>query len=302
MIRPKTTIVAAAVAAALVLPASALAAKPATLIAKTFKHKGYAWSLIVTDNGAKDALTLLAAKHAGRSTQMHTYSFSRGVALKVAGNLGSATLNAKLGRYGSIRMAFRATGKLRSAAPPKGCTGEKAKSRPGKLAGKRGFAVTADSTFFRKIVTSVLAATLVRSGRLECGGGGGGGTPAGGLTLSGSNAAGDAVSLIASKSPSGAVTQIVSVVEAPTATAPASVSHAITAEGPSSSFTAAEDLSSAHVDGVGAFLAGALDFTADGAFGSSAFGTLSGGYTARFDSIGAQTPAAGGLTGALTRS
>ena len=62
-------------------------------------------------------------------------------------------------------------------------------------------------------------------------------------------------------------------------------------------------MSSASVNAVGPFLSGTLSFTAAGASGNTAAGTLSGNYTAKFDVIGPQSPAAAGdLPGVLTRS
>ncbi|HUE95447.1 MAG TPA: hypothetical protein VMN39_02255 [Longimicrobiaceae bacterium] len=82
------------------------AANGATLVSASFAHKGYVWTVIATDNGAKDALVFTAVRRSGASTQTHVYSFSSGVVFSVAKNLSSATLLTRLGAYGTMNARF----------------------------------------------------------------------------------------------------------------------------------------------------------------------------------------------------
>jgi hypothetical protein len=85
------------------------------------------------------------------------------------------------------------------------------------------------------------------------------------------------------------VTESVIVTEDKTKTAPASINHMISSPAPGSAFTVAADLTSAHATGAGPFLSGALDF-AGAAQGTTAFGQITGDFTAKFDSIGPRSP------------
>jgi hypothetical protein len=298
------TAAATAALLALALPSAAHeahAAQSASLVA-SFEHKGYAWTMIVTD-GARDSLTLMATRKAGQATQTHTYSFSSGVNFKVGAGLASATLTANLGQFGRVNAAFRAGAALRSSSPPRGCSGPKSEARAGTLGGKPGLGFTIDSTFFKTISKPSVKASIFRqkgAGQLRCGTptGGGTGQPAGQISLIAASQ--DRLTISVTKSKVGAVTQSVTSFET---VAGASVFHSISSPAAASTFTVADDLSTARVTGAGPFLSGALDFTASAAAGKVSPGTLAGNFTARFDSIGAKSPAAGGeLFGTLTRS
>jgi hypothetical protein len=295
-------IVATAVAA--LVPASsagAPAAASATLFTTPFVYKGYSWSLVASNTGGKSSLLISATKHAGGATQTHIYTFQSGVSFTASPTLSSANLVAHLGQYGTIRARFRGAGALTLRGLPPPCKGPKFSSRAGSLS---GFAFVADTTFFKRVAKAPVAATVGRLGagvQLNCGGPVK--PPTGALSLSGSATTGGIVSVSATKTAAGAVTQSVSVFEEQAKTAPATVFHTITTPAPTGSFTAAPDLSSASVNAVGPFLSGTLSFTASGASGNTAAGTLSGNYTAKFDVIGPQSPAAAGdLPGVLTRS
>jgi hypothetical protein len=262
--------------------------------------------VIVSNQAGKASLLLSATKTAGGATQSHTYSFSSGVSFTVRPSLSTATLFARLGRYGTVKATFRGSGALATKSLPPPCTGPKFQSRTGSLV---SFGFTADTTFFRKVAKSPLAATISRlggTGNVSCGGAGSGvGTkpPAGGASLAGFATGAGTTTVVVSKDASGAVTQTVTFSGEPAQNVPTTVSHMITTQAQSGSFTFADDLSSATVTGAGPFLSGNLNFTSTGSFGNTAAGTLSGDYTAKFDSVGPQSPASSGaLQGTLTKS
>jgi hypothetical protein len=90
----------------------------------------------------------------------------------------------------------------------------------------------------------------------------------------------------------GKVTQTAMRSDTAAATAPASVFHMITATAGASGLDAATDLTSATAAGTGPFFSGSLSFSGE-ATGTMATGTVSGSFTAKFDSIPAFTPAPG---------
>jgi hypothetical protein len=297
----------AAAALALIISAPGTAAPTAgsaLLFTKSFSYKGYEWSLIATDgqSGKPDSLTIFGQKKSGRASQTHSWSFGKGVTFNASASLSSATLIAKLGRYGTINARFSGSGGLSTKSLPAPCKGPKFQTRDGDLS---GFSFNADTTFFRKVSAGSLDASLTRqpaSGQITCGTGtGGGGVPRpkpGELSLSAFGTGGQKLSMVASKKSSGEVAQTVYVFDQ---AAPASaVVHAISATAPSSSFMAAGDLKSARVNGAGAFLSGTASFSAQTAFGKVATGKLSGSYVARFDSIGLK--AVTGLPATLTKT
>ena len=125
----------------------------------------------------------------------------------------------------------------------------------------------------------------------------GGGRPAGSLTLAAVRSEGDSTFMISASKTGGEVTQSAIAMDR---VGSATVLHAIVARAPASGFEAAADLRSARVASAGPFLSGTLDFTADSASGTSAFGDVSGDFVARFDSIGHRSSS--GTSGFLTRS
>jgi hypothetical protein len=280
-----TMLGAAAAAAVLAAPASALA-DGASVIAGPVKVKGYDVSLTATDGGASDSLGVLAVKRSGNSTQMHSWSFTGGVSVSVKG--AKATIKGSLGRYGSINASVNAARKTRGTVPA-GCKGAAGSVRAGKLAGKTKLVL--DTTFFKTVAPKSLNAQISQSGKLDCSGNAGG-TPTSGLMLTASrNGDGGQLMLNIIKTGS-AVTQQVMRMDPAAATAPASVMHLISSQTGAAGLDAAADLSKATAAGVAPFLSGTLSFEGE-AMGGMATGPLSGDFAAKFDSIGTQSLPAG---------
>lgn len=263
-----------ALAAALALPSAASAAT--TLTAGPVKVKGGYQMTLIANDAKKDTLTVMLGKSGGKDLQQHMYTFDAGV------KNTARSIDAKLGRYGSIKLAL-GNATSGTSALPKGCKGKPGKTLKGTLSGSVKF--VADRTYFKTIKASSLPGQSFKAGKIDCSGTGGnpGQTPggAGGATLTVSGQLdGGSLSFTATKG-----TQSAFVMEAAAKAAPASVMHFITAEAPASAFEVAGNLSSATVKGEAPFLTGTGTFEGEGA-GSSATGTLSGSLAANFDSIG----------------
>jgi hypothetical protein len=279
------TVSCAALAAAglLALPAVAGAAGSNTVVAGPLKVKdGYSLTLMATDGGARDSLDAVLTRTAGKSTQMHDYAFAKGVKVAVKGT--RATIKGSLGRFGRVDLKLIATKRTRGVVP-KGCTGKAGATWSGTATGQ--LKLVADKTYFRTISAKRLPASILGASKLRCGGGdgaGNGGGGAHGVTLMKTiDTAASTKTLVLSAGGGAGVSQMVSVIDKNTA--PARVSHIITARAGASGLQAASDLSSATAAGAAPFLGGTLRFAGD-AFGSMATGTLSGDFTAKFDSIG----------------
>lgn len=271
-----------ALSGALAVPASALA--DSTLVAGPVKVKGYDLNLTATD-GATDALSVMASKRSGSSTQMHMWSF-KGVNVSIKG--AKATIKGSLGRLGQIDAKVLA-GAKQTAKAPAGCTGSAGSARSGKLTGKTKLAL--DTGFFRTVAPkSMKAQILGAGGKLSCAGTPGAATK--GLILTSSAETPDGQLMVSVSKVGSAVTQQVMRMDPDAATAPASVMHMISAQTGASGLQAAGDLSSASAPAAGPFLAGTLGFAGEG-MGTMATGTLTSALTAKFDSIGAQTLPAG---------
>jgi hypothetical protein len=275
-----------AAAGALVVPAAASASS--SLYAGPVKVKGYSVSLYATDGGASDTLGVTAVKRSGGSQQMHSWSFS-GVSVSIKG--AKATIKGNLGRYGKLNARVVAPVKAKGTVPA-GCTGKPGSTRKGKLTGAK---LVLDSSFFRKFAPKSMKAMIVRSGKLNCSGdgngGNGGGTPSGLMLMSTVDGPDGQLMVNVVKS-AGKVTQQVTRMDAAAATAPATVFHMISATAGAAGLDAAADLSSATAAAAGPFLSGTLSFAGE-AMGTMAAGAVSGDFTARFDSIGAQSLPAG---------
>jgi hypothetical protein len=289
------TAVAALAALAVTLPGNAAAAPTATLVAGPVAVHGYQLTLIAS-SGASASLTVNLVRKAGGATQTHVYSFKLSPsALKVAPRLASASLvtGTQLGGFGAVTMRLARAGKLTRGTS----CGATFSGRSGTLAGS--LRLVLDTTFFRTVVERSLPARLSSgTSKLTC-------APPPptrnqpGLTLTAlpsSTGAGGPI-FTAAKTAAGAVTEAFFVSEQ---RAPASITHSIVAKAAASAFTAAADLSSAHLDGgAGApFLGGALDFAAQAPAQSAAgctqaVGQLSGSLVGHFDSIGDQTAGSG---------
>lgn len=280
----------------LALAAPATAAADTTLTAGPLKVRDYQLNVLATD-GAKDSLTLMLTRRSGGSTQTHMYAFASGVTVKAGGRKPSIV--ARLGRYGSVKLAV---GGLRAGARgtvPGGCTGSPGKQERGTFTG--ALKVTLDTTYFKTVKASRLPGTRATGGSLRCDGDAPG-QQRSGLMLNATAQREDGSFLMfgATRDGAGKVTQQAIVNDAAAKVAPASSAmHMIVASAPASGFTVAADLSSAAVAAAAPFLSGALSFQGE-AFGDMATGALAGGLTARFDSIGAQTVPAD-ATGMLIR-
>jgi hypothetical protein len=233
------------------------------------------------------ALSVQLHRAAGKASQTHLYSTSKGVKVKVAGDLASGRVIAPLGPLGKVKLTLGATGPLRTSAPPKGCTGSKSKTRAGVLRGT--FSLKADGgRYFGTIKQRSLKATVIKGGKLSCAtpngpGQGGHGAP-NTTTLSRSHMDGSEMTTYSAMRQGGKVTQSAMRMDDPAATGPVRVMHLISA--PGGAFDVASDLGTASVIGAGPFLSGRLAFTADDAFGSTAIGTATGDLVAKFDPIG----------------
>jgi hypothetical protein len=279
----------AAGAAILAVPAGASAAGP-TVVAGPVKVKAYDMTVVASSG----SLSVQLHRAAGKASQTHLYSTSKGVKVKVAGNLASGRVAAPLGPLGKVKLKLKATGPLRKTAPPKGCTGSKTKTRAGVLRGS--FSLKADGgRYFGTIKQRSLKATVLKGGKLSCtapnGPGQGGQGAPNTTTLSRSHMDGSQMTTYSAMRQGAKVTQSAMRMDDPAATAPVSVMHMISA--PGGAFDVASDLGSASVNGAGPFLSGHLGFTADDAFGSTAIGTATGDLVAKFDPIGSVSLLAG---------
>jgi hypothetical protein len=285
MNRSSMLLAATAATALLAAPAGASAAG-STVVAGPLKAKGYDITLTASDNGASDSFAVTATKTAGRSMQMHSWSFASGVSVAIKG--GKATIKGSLGRYGAINAVVK-TGGAGKGAVPKGCTGTAGSARTGKLTGATRLAL--DTTFFKTLKPKSLKAQIVSGGSLKCTGGAPqqGGK---GLMLTHSAEGADGQTMLTLTKAGDQVTQMAMRTDTASATAPASVFHMISATTGASGLDAASDLTSAKAAAAGPFFSGTLSFAGE-ATGTMATGTLSGTFTAKFDSIPAFTPAAG---------
>jgi hypothetical protein len=285
MNRSSTLLAATAATALLAAPAGASAAG-STVVAGPLKAKGYDITLTASDNGAGDSFGVTATKTAGQSMQMHSWSFSSGVAVSIKG--GKATIKGSLGRYGAINAVVK-TGGAGKGAVPNGCTGSAGSSRSGRLTGSTKLVL--DTTFFKTLKPKALRALIVSGGSLKCGGSS---RPqaGGGLMLTHTAEGADGQMMLTLTKSGGKVTQTAMRSDTAAATAPASVFHMITATAGASGLDAATDLTSATAAGAAPFFSGSLSFSGE-ATGTMATGTVSGSFTAKFDSIPAFTPAPG---------
>jgi hypothetical protein len=273
---------AAAATALLAMPAAALA-DGGSVIAGPIKAKGYSISLTATD--ASDSVGVTAIRTAGGSQQMHSWSFT-GVKVSIKG--AKATIKGSLGRFGKLNAKVATSGRAKGRVPA-GCTGTAGSARKGRLTGKSKLVL--DSTFFKKVKLKSVKAQIVKSGKLDCSAGGGTNQAKGLMLMSSLDGPAGRLMVTVTKS-AGSVTQQVMRTDAPAATAPATVLHLISARTGASGLAAAADLSSASAPAAGPFLGGTLSFAGQ-PMGTMAPGAISGDFTAKFDSIGAQALPAG---------
>jgi hypothetical protein len=276
-------------AAVLAVPAVASAATP-MVVSQPVAVKAYKMSVVAS--GGQLSISMIRSQ--GGSSQTHYFSLAKGARTKIASSLASGTVSAPLGAYGTVKLKLKATGPLKTSAPPKGCTGTRSKTRAGVLTGT--FKLAADhGAYFGTIKRTSLPVTVFKGGTIKCTTTPGDpGTPGGtssSTLLSRSDFNGGEMTSYTAIKTAGKVTQSVMRMEDSSATSPLSIMHMINAG--AGSFDAAADLSSASVTGAGPFLSGTLDFASDSSYGSGAVGTASGNLVAKFDSIGT-VPLTGG--------
>lgn len=282
-----TARVAAGGALLLALPAVAGAVvTPPTLSASVGTTKHYQVEFSASPYGAE----LDFARTLHGATQIHTldnYS-STGVSYTAAADLSSAQIVAAWGSHGKVSMTFTPTGPAKQELP-KGCTGRAALSRNGVLRGT--LTAKLDKRFFKTFKRTSFKATLSQSGSFFCGTGGGGfGGP--GLSILSAGKVGKLqVSFV--RFGRGKVTENASVTQQ-SAAGNWILRHSISETASSSALKIAADASSASAKGAAPFLSGTLRFRALGTHTStSATGSASGSFAAKFDSIGTQRLARG---------
>ena len=284
----RTPALAALCAAGLLAAPAGASAAGSTVIAGPLKVKDYTMTVTATD-GATDSFGVMFNRTAGKSTQMHSYSFSQGVSVKARGS--SASIKGSLGRYGKVDLTLKGAGAAKKGVVPKGCTGTAGKSRAGTLRGS--FKLVADTTYFKTVSAKSLKAQIAKGGSLKCDGSHGGETKAP-TTLSVSLQQPEGMLMFsAGKAADGSVNQQAMRMDEAGATAPASIMHLINAPGGAAAFAPSADLASATGSAISPFFSGAFSFASEMAMGTSAMGKLSGDLVAAFDSIGKQPIAAG---------
>lgn len=153
-------ILAAALAAALVLPASASAA--GSITGGPAKIAGGYSVFLNADDGNPDRLTIMIERGDATDAQTDILTFTSGVKVTLSG--ASASIRGTLGSHGSVDLRLRGA---RTAPPrvlPKGCTGSRGTTRNGRLEGRLRLRLPTG-----KFVTirSLPASTFV-GGELDC--------------------------------------------------------------------------------------------------------------------------------------
>jgi len=257
-----------------------------TLSASVGSVKHYTVYFNATSFGAE--IDLIRTSHG--ATQSHTLqnNGSTGVSYTAASDLSTAQITSAWGSHGKVSMTFTASGPAKKVLPP-GCIGRAALSRSGTLRGT--LTARLDKRFFKTFKRTRFKATLSQPGSFFCGTGGGGfGGP--GLSILGAGKVGKLqVSFV--RFGRGKVTESASVTQQSVA-GNWILRHTISETAPSSALSIAADASSATAKGAAPFLSGTLLFRAVGRHTStSATGTASGSFAAKFDSIGRQRLARG---------
>jgi hypothetical protein len=240
---------------------------------------GYQMTLDVSD----DSVLITFERTAPGTRQTHTYQFDH-IHLTAPRNLRTARLSGRLGNFGSIDLRFRRTGAIHTRKPAPQCSGPRDRHRRGRLTGT--FRLVADTTFFGTVTASRLPADLTRQSGSVCSSTGAAPEFPGPLTLDAGDGTITTVLMIAGKD--GRSSQDVSV-----NTQHPDVQHEIESTGPAGSFTGST--AGVTIQAAPGF-SGTLSYTP--AKRSNKFvtkGTVSGDYTALFDSIAPLT-----ITGAAS--
>lgn len=264
MVRPVRALAALPVLVLIAGVSAAGAANNANVTLRaSFSANGYRWQLAISN--APDTLSLVGRKVSGGSSQSHTYTFR--VTFAPARDMSTARIT------GAGRIMFAATTRARVVTREVGggCEGTlTTRERRGVLT---GFRITLDNGFFGTLAQRRLVARmeLPVDEDIACLPP----PPKPQLALD-SSVRGLTFHV---ELRDGKVTESVSV---SASRGRRSNTHVIVATAPSTAFTAAADLTTAHVEAAGPFLRGSLDFTRTSQFQ----GTLAGDLTAAFDSIG----------------
>ncbi|MEA2445760.1 MAG: hypothetical protein QOJ12_3052 [Thermoleophilales bacterium] len=291
------------------------------------KAKGYDVDVEVfrTRSDPQGTVHVTLTRRVGTSVQAHRWSLGGKAfpsTLSFDGSLKSGRVRADLGRFGSLDLRLTGTGStakvapevpLRGASPNTpaadgACTGESGKRRAAKISGT--VELTLDKDFFGTLrPRRVTGASLESTPSVRCPE-----APAGAgtdVTLMSGGGPAHPGSLKVTQATSGATTVDYTVLQyqrtpgksgSINSTSGALVTHQVTATGlPASTLTRAPDLSSATLTGSGAFFSGSGQFAAAGPqdFGS-AMGTMSGGFTVRFDGFPDAQPFAAPAQATLT--
>jgi hypothetical protein len=277
------TICASMAVAAVVAAPAAPAIAAGTVVGGPVKLKGYSMSVVASDAATGDRFSVSAVRTSGKSQQSHSWSFP-GVAVSIQG--AKATIKGSLGRYGAVDLKAK-TGAATKGLVPKGCTGKAGKTRRGTLSGK--LKAVLDATFFKTFAPKKMPAAISTASTLKCTGQGNPTFKGLLLTssLAGPAAGGGSLQLTIARV-GNRVQQTMFRTEDATVTAPANVFHVISATTGAAGLTAAADLSSATAAAASPFLSGSLSF-AGAPSATTSSGKITGDFTGRFDSIGAQS-------------
>jgi hypothetical protein len=267
---PVAALAAAGLAVAVAAPSGAQAA-PHAIVAGPIPVHGYELSVMAI--AGSPSLTVTLERDRGTTTQSHLYTVTTGV------HATTKRIRAKLGVLGSIDL------RLVPARPrrlPAGCRG--AQQRVGTWTGS--LRLVPDTTFFRTITVKRLPASVLKDENLGC--------DKPGAPTSSPGETGPQLATGGRGTTSLAADSTSTTVLATTRRGAAHVVHVLTV--PSTLQTAA-DLTTATLTAKGSAVTGSATFagstssatTVDGPVGLTATGTLSGTFTARFDSIGAVT-------------
>jgi hypothetical protein len=271
----RIALAAVAVLLASAAPAHAALLSPYSLHAGPLPVHGYA----MTIDASLGILNITFTRTVPGTSQSHVYSFNH---VQVSGtrDMRRGRLRADLGRFGSLDLRFRPSGAIHKRKFAPNCFGpEPDRHRIGRVTGS--FRLVADTTFFGTVTASRLHADLTRAGMSICSATGSAPEFPGPLTLASDVGA---ANLLVVRQKGGRSYQDITVDSR-------HVLHEITSTGPAGSFTGSTQGTT--VLGAPGF-SGTLTYTATkrkDKFDTT--GTLSGDYTALFDSIGPVTFPAG---------
>jgi hypothetical protein len=271
---------------ALAAPACAVAATP-TLSASVKGPKGYTLTVSASQfsgGGQRTVNSVLvdADRTLKRSFQDHSLGTNAHTSYTANGKLTKAKLKAAFGTYGSVKLKFTGTGKVKKSLP-KRCHGTAAKTRKGILKGTLKVRFKKGGGYIRRFR---LKGTLATAGRFTC-------TfpptrASHAYTLNTFSRSASAPSFFATRTiarkvamESASLTRTVHGV---------TVSNLISATKTGASYLQPNaDLSKATLKGIGPWLKGTLHYTGSPAGPTSSTGSYTGSLKAKFDFIGTKT-------------